>query len=168
MTAGGGIRYRDGVKLVVEMPAGWTATPDGATIAPGVSLRIGRFAQLPLNLEAWRDAWAYAGVDRRQVRVVAALDRTTDGGWPLGFVVTEVGGRRRLHAFYRFLVYGVVAVVEGEAHAFDAVMDEARKVLVSARPDFGTERPRAVREVWAGFDAPAGAGGGIEPPISVF
>ena len=168
MTTGERIRYREGVKLVVEMPAGWTVTPDGATIAPGVSLRIGRFAPLPLNLEAWRDAWVFAGVDRLQVRVVAAIDRTTDGGWPLGLVVTEVAARRRLHAFYRFLVFGVVAVVEGEAHAFDAVMDEARKVLVSARPDFGTERPRSVREVWGGFDAPTGAAGGIEPPISVF
>lgn len=153
------------MRLVVEMPAAWTATADGATIAPGVSLRMGRFAQLPLNVEAWRDAWVFAGVDRRQVRVVAALDRTTDGGWPLALVVTEVAGRRRLHAFYRFLVYGVVAVVDGEAHAFDAVMDEARRVLVSARPDFGSERPRAVREVWAGFEAPTG---GTEPPISVF
>ena len=156
------------MKLVVEMPAAWIATPDGATLAPDVSLRIGRFAQLPLNLEAWRDAWVFAGVDRRQVRVVAALDRTTDGGWPLGLVVTEVAGRRRLHAFYRFLVYGVVAIVEGEARAFDGLMDEARQVLVNARPDFGTERPRAVREVWAGFEAPESAAGGNEPPISVF
>ena len=156
------------MKLVVEMPAAWAATSDGATVAPGVSLRIGRFAQLPLNLEAWRDAWVFAGVDRRQVRVVGALDRTTDGGWPLGLVVTEVAGRRRLHAFYRFLVYGVVAVVEGEASAFDAVMDEARNVLVNARPNLGTERPRAVREVWAGFDAPSSAPGENEPPISVF
>ena len=156
------------MKLVVDMPTAWAATLGGATVAPGVTLRIGAFAQLPLNLEAWRDAWVYAGVDRTQVRVVAAVDRTTDGGWPLALVVTEVAGRRRLHAFYRFVVYGVVAVLEGESHAFDTVMDDARRVLVNARPDFGTERPRALREVWAGFDAPPAEPGGIEPPISVF
>jgi hypothetical protein len=132
-----------GMRLVVELPQ----------LPPGISLRIGNFQPLPLNLEAWRDEVIHHGPDRAAVRVVAAVDRTTSDGWRVALVVTEVGGARRLHALYRFLVYGCVVAAEGEAHAFDAAMDDLKRALLAARPDFSSDRPVAVSDVWTGFAA---------------
>jgi hypothetical protein len=140
------------MRLLLDLPDSWPRTRDGVTVAPGVSLRIHGFRPLPLDLEAWREAVIGKGVDRRALRVVAAVDRETQAGWPIALVVTEVGKTRRLHAFYRFLVHGCVAVLEGEARAFDRVMEPVKDVLVAARPDFSTERPVAIRDLFAGFD----------------
>jgi hypothetical protein len=154
------------MKLVVDLPAGWTPAEGGAVVAPGVTLRIGGFGPLPLHLEAWRDEVVHRGLDRAAVRVVAAVDRTTPDGWRVALVVSDAGGVRRLHALYRFVVYGCVALAEGEAHAFDAVMDQVKDVLLAARPDFSSDRPITVGEVWAGFEAPPPSQEGFAPGLT--
>lgn len=144
------------MKLVIDPPARWSQAPGGLAVAPGITLRIEPFRPLPFNLEAWRDTTLAQGVDPGGGRLVASVDRQTAGGWPVLLVVTEVGPRRRLHAFYRFVLHGCVASAEGEAHAFDAVMDEIKDVLLAARPDFTTERPLTISDLWAGFDGAPG------------
>jgi hypothetical protein len=128
------------MKLVLDRPSSW----------PGVAFRAGELAPLPYNLEAWRDVTLGPGPRR----LIAAIERQTQAGWPVTLVVTEEGSTRRLHAFYRFLVYGCVAVLEGEAHAFDAVMDDVKDALLTGRPDFSTDSPLTVGGLFAGF-APA-------------
>jgi len=139
------------MKLVLDLPASWTMTPTGAEVSPGVVFRGDELRPLPFNLEAWRDTTLARGVDPGAQRLVAAVERQTEAGWPVTLVVTEAGTIRRMHAFYRFLVYGCVAVSEGEARAFDAVMDEVKNVLLTGRPDFSAAHPIAIREVFAGF-----------------
>jgi hypothetical protein len=119
---------------------------------PGVALRVGPFEPLPLDLEAWRHDVLLRGLGGEALRVIAAVDRTTADGWKVNLVVTEVGATRRLHAFYRFVVHGCVAVAEADAHAFDAAMDRVKELFLKGRPDFAADRPVCARDVWAGFE----------------
>jgi hypothetical protein len=114
----------------------------------GLTLRIGSFQPLPPDLEAWRADVLSA----EPQRVVAAVDRETVDGWKVNLVVSETATLRRLHALYRFAVYGCVVVAEAGAHAFDAAMDDLKEALLAARPDFTGDRPASLSEVWAGFD----------------
>jgi hypothetical protein len=92
-------------------------------------------------------------------RVTDVIEKHTELGWPVTLAASELADpatgavvELRLHALYRFLEYGGIAIVRSaEIDAFTRAMEIVRPLLPQVRPDFAGDGVPALALVWAGL-----------------
>ncbi|HKA88641.1 MAG TPA: hypothetical protein VKE22_13315 [Haliangiales bacterium] len=136
---------------------------DGArvTIDDSVHVLVPPLVPLPFDLRGWGDEMILGGLPPASVRVLSILDTRTDKGWPLTLVVSDalatdgdVARARRMHALYRFVEWGAVAVAEAvPPEALTAAAEELEALFRRGEPDFTTGATTAIADVWAGAGA---------------
>jgi hypothetical protein len=155
------------MRLVLAAPAGWPRDVAGAvttyTVAPGVSLTVAGLEPLPVEVAGWGLRVVESNLPADRYRLLRVEELATDLGWPVTFARSDLLAHgsgppleHRLHALYRFLEYGGVAVLRStELAALERTAAEVQPLLLRARPDFATEGLPALALVWAGLgDAP--------------
>jgi hypothetical protein len=154
------------MKLVLPYPENLpvTHTPVASTARLGEAiLTVGPIGPMPFDLMGWRNATLQAVTGGGEVQLVGQEQATTRAtAWPVNLFVSDVvaGGEtkeRRLHAFFLFAERGAIAVLSGTPEAVDAVMAQARDLLLGAVPDFSSAEVATLGQLWEGFD---GNGGG--------
>jgi hypothetical protein len=147
--------------LVLPFPQSWPVLPAAAVptvvaIAAGepteasgeLTLSIFPLVPLPEDPSQWGAPYLYGGLPAgARVAIKSAQDQETDLGWPLSLIeshVVDAAGNLlglRLHAFYRCLEYGAVAVVYSSAAAqprLETLRSSLLDLLGRGRPDFTT------------------------------
>lgn len=148
------------MKLILPLRSEWNqrVTPEGIFVepAPGVTLCIDEMRDLPHDLRRWGDLVVTANVPLERLRVREIEDVATEDGWPVTLVSSDLVDAstswtevRRVHALYRFLQFGVVAVVFGRPAQMDAQREELLNLLKQGRPDFATDEIIALSQLFA-------------------
>jgi hypothetical protein len=161
------------VKLVLPFPQAYVAREQAPGVmyerGPELRVYVASVTPLPYDLRQWGDEIVLAGLtlDHLVVRNVDDLHTTT--GWPLTLIDSDVVNPadrtpivRRIHALYRFLEFGAVAVVSGTPAYVELFRKELTDLLRSGAPDLKTEEASSIADFFAGValdDSPAPGGG---------
>jgi len=153
------------VRLILPALSGWHATvigdvPSYLIPAPParteVVIHVGPLVVCPEDLESWRAANERADAPGPVVEAVAPeAPFPTDDGWPAVFWRVRFRSaagepvEERLVAVFRCLHTLAAVLVRGRsAEALDARLPEIVAVLARARPDFRSDEPAALAELW--------------------
>ena len=148
------------MKLVLPVPDSYTCRPQppGRLYEGGAELRVyvASVAPLPYNLQEWGDEIVRGGLPLAQIKVLRVEDVRTEDGWPLTLFESEVVDQRnplavvrRLHALYRFLEFGAVAVVYSTPRHVDAHRQELVALLQRGAPDLTDLHATSIADFFA-------------------
>jgi hypothetical protein len=126
-------------------------------VVPGATFEVHPLVALPADLASWGVAVIGAGLSSTQLRLLHVVEKTTEVGWPATIADSEVldpetGGvvEHRLHALYRFLEYGGIAVVRArDEETLSQALEIIAPLLPHGRPDFTTDEAVALAQLWA-------------------
>lgn len=158
--------------LELPVSANWTRTTSGDetlyAVAPSLTLSASPLTPLPLGLAGWGDRIVIGATPRERYRLTNLVETHTEGGWPVTIFSSDILAaadgppvERRIHALYRFLEYGGVAVARSTTPAtLDAHRDALMQLFLQARPDWRGPI-LTLAQLWEGLP-PKGAPGSSE------
>lgn len=129
----------------------------------GISIVIDAMKELPSDLRRFGDQVVLGDAPASDVQVHEVRDLLTDDGWaltlvrsdrlePSGWLQAQTATRRpavrRMHAIYRFLQFGAVAVASGDPAQMDAHTDELSEFFKQGRPDFRTAEAISISQFY--------------------
>ena len=153
------------MRVHARLRGAWPIVDEGpprvAEVLPGVSLTLGELEPLPLpaDLPAWEDHIVFAGHPPTAVKGGQHQDTQTDLGWPVSIFGSDLHDpatgafvERRLHMIFRFDTYGGVATLASHnKEMFDSIVDQVVAVLLKAVPDWRTDDPATLGELYRGL-----------------
>jgi hypothetical protein len=151
------------VKLILHIPDSFVCRPQGPGLlyadASDLRIYVAPVAPLPYNLQSWGDQIVMSGLPLSRLSVLRVDDTKTPSGWPLTIVESDVLGEatsrpelRRIHAMYRFLEWGAVAVAYAPPAQLDARREQLLSLLTAGEPDLKDSEATSIADFFAGVE----------------